>query len=179
MGVVTTANSKSAGAFEGARGVHKGFAGSWRCDSKFPADALGPGSPEGAEGPQKSSSTSCRSTWVRGFSRSQRTAVRGRTRRAGWRQAAWGWVVVRGASVWYDKSMNSAKVALSLPAALLERAKAEVATGRAKNLSVFVAESLDQRLRRDELKAILDAMDEERGLPHKAAVAWAKRVLGS
>lgn len=87
--------------------------------------------------------------------------------------------IARRAEVRYDKSMTSAKVALSLPADLLEQAKVEVATGRAKNLSVFVAEALDQRLRRDELNAILDAMDEEHGLPSKAAVTWAKRVLGS
>jgi hypothetical protein len=74
--------------------------------------------------------------------------------------------------------MKSAKVALSIPAALLEQAKAEVVTGRAKNLSVFVSEALDQKLRRDELSAILDAMDAEHGPPNKAARAWAKRVLG-
>jgi hypothetical protein len=75
--------------------------------------------------------------------------------------------------------MNSAKVALSIPADLLEQAKAEVATGRAKNLSVFVSEALDQKLRRDELNTILDAMDAEYGPPNRAAKAWAKRVLGS
>jgi hypothetical protein len=75
--------------------------------------------------------------------------------------------------------MNSAKVALSIPAELLEQAKAEVATGRAKNLSVFVSEALDQRLRRDELATILDTMDAEHGPPNKAAKAWAKRVLRS
>jgi hypothetical protein len=75
--------------------------------------------------------------------------------------------------------MNSAKVALSIPAALLEQAKAEVATGRAKNLSVFVSEALDQKLRRDELNTILDAMDTEHGPPSKSAKAWAKRVLKS
>jgi hypothetical protein len=80
---------------------------------------------------------------------------------------------------WYDKSMNSAKVALSIPAELLAQAKAEVATGRAKNLSVFVSEALDQRLRRDELAIILDTMDAEHGPPNKAAKAWAKRVLRS
>jgi hypothetical protein len=73
--------------------------------------------------------------------------------------------------------MNSAKVALSIPAELLEQAKAEVANGRAKNLSVFVSEALDQRLRRDELTTILDAMDAEHGPPNKSAKAWAKRVL--
>jgi hypothetical protein len=75
--------------------------------------------------------------------------------------------------------MTSAKVALSIPADLLEQAKAEVATGRAKNLSVFVSEALDQKLRRDELATILKAMDAEYGPPNRAAKAWAKRVLGS
>jgi hypothetical protein len=75
--------------------------------------------------------------------------------------------------------MNSAKVALSIPADLLEQAKAEVAAGRAKNLSVFVSEALGQKLRRDELNTILDAMDAEHAPPKKAARAWAKRVLGS
>ena len=75
------------------------------------------------------------------------------------------------------KSMNSAKVALSIRADLLEQAKAQVATGRAKSLSAFVSDALDQKLRRDELSAILDAMDAEHGPPSKAAKAWAKRVL--
>lgn len=75
--------------------------------------------------------------------------------------------------------MTSAKVALSIPADLLEQAKAEVASGRAKNLSVFVSEALDQKLRRDELNGILDAMDAEHGHPNRSAQAWAKRVLGS
>jgi hypothetical protein len=75
--------------------------------------------------------------------------------------------------------MNSAKVAVSIPKDVLERAKAEVATGRAKNLSALVSETLDERLRRDELGAILDAMDAEHGPVGKSARAWAKRVLGT
>jgi len=47
-----------------------------------------------------------------------------------------------------------------------------------KNLSALVSETLDERLRRDELDAILDAMDAEYGPPSKSAKAWAKRVLG-
>ena len=75
--------------------------------------------------------------------------------------------------------MNTAKVAVSIPKEVLERAKAEVATGRAKNLSALVSETLDERLRRDELGAILEAMDAEHGPVSKAARAWAKRVLGT
>jgi hypothetical protein len=73
--------------------------------------------------------------------------------------------------------MNSAKVALSMPAEVLRLAKNEVAAGRAKSLSSFVSEAVDEKLRRDELAAILDAMDVEHGKPTKAATAWAKRVL--
>ena len=73
--------------------------------------------------------------------------------------------------------MNSAKVALSMPADVLRLAKQEVAAGRAKSLSSFVSEAVDEKLRRDELSAILDAMDAEHGKPTKAATAWAKRIL--
>jgi hypothetical protein len=73
--------------------------------------------------------------------------------------------------------MNSAKVALSMPADVLRLAKREVAAGRAKSLSSFVSEPVDEKLRRDELSAILDAMDAEHGKPTKAATAWAKRIL--
>jgi hypothetical protein len=73
--------------------------------------------------------------------------------------------------------MNSAKVALSMPAEVLRLAKKEVTSGRAKSLSSFVSEAVDEKLRRDELTAILDAMDVAHGKPTKAATAWAKRVL--
>ncbi len=73
--------------------------------------------------------------------------------------------------------MNSAKVALSMPAEVLRSAQKEVAAGRAKSLSSFVAQAVDEKLRRDELAAILDAMDTEHGKPTKAAHAWARRVL--
>lgn len=73
--------------------------------------------------------------------------------------------------------MHSAKVALSMPAEVLRLAKQEVAAGRAKSLSSFVSEAVDEKLRRDELGAILDAMDAEHGKPTKAATAWAKRIL--
>jgi hypothetical protein len=73
--------------------------------------------------------------------------------------------------------MNAAKVALSMPADVLRLAKQEVAAGRAKSLSSFVSEAVDEKLRRDELSAILDAMDAEHGKPTKAATAWARRIL--
>jgi Arc/MetJ-type ribon-helix-helix transcriptional regulator len=85
----------------------------------------------------------------------------------------------RVTSRWYDKGMSAAKVAVTIPKHVLERAKIEVATGRAKNLSALVSEALEERLNRDELGAILEAMDAEYGPPSKSAKAWAKRVLGT
>lgn len=73
--------------------------------------------------------------------------------------------------------MTVAKVALSIPVEVLRSAKKEVAAGRAKSLSAFVAEAVDEKVRRGELTAILDAMDAEHGKPTKADTAWAKRVL--
>jgi hypothetical protein len=74
--------------------------------------------------------------------------------------------------------MTTAKVALSIPAEVLEQARMEVAAGRAKSLSAYVSEALATRVCKDELVAILDAMDAEHGKPNKAARTWAKRVLG-
>jgi hypothetical protein len=73
--------------------------------------------------------------------------------------------------------MTSAKVALSIPAEVVRLARKEVAAGRARSLSSFVATAVDEKLRRDDLAAILDAMDAEHGKPTKAATAWAKRLI--
>jgi Arc/MetJ-type ribon-helix-helix transcriptional regulator len=73
--------------------------------------------------------------------------------------------------------MTMAKVALTIPAEVLSLAKKKVRSGRAKSLSAFVSDALDEKLRRDELTEILDRMDLEHGKPGKAARTWAKRVL--
>jgi Arc/MetJ-type ribon-helix-helix transcriptional regulator len=73
--------------------------------------------------------------------------------------------------------MNVAKVAIALPREVLARAKREVRAGRAKSLSAFVSEAIDERLRRDELARLLDLMDAEHGPPAKTAKQWASRVV--
>jgi Arc/MetJ-type ribon-helix-helix transcriptional regulator len=73
--------------------------------------------------------------------------------------------------------MTTAKVALSIPAEVLKKAKKQVARGRAKSLSAFVSEALDDKLQREELDVILDAMDRELGEPSKEAKRWARNVL--
>jgi hypothetical protein len=73
--------------------------------------------------------------------------------------------------------MTKAKIALTIPADVLVLAKKEVKAGRAKSLSAFISEAVDEKVRRAELTSILDAMDEEYGPPNRVAQAWAKRVL--
>jgi hypothetical protein len=73
--------------------------------------------------------------------------------------------------------MTTAKIALSVPVEVLRLAKKEVNAGRAKSLSSFVSEAMDEKLRRSELSEILDAMDAEHGRPNQKAKAWAKRIL--
>jgi len=75
--------------------------------------------------------------------------------------------------------MTAAKVAVTIPVEVLRLAQKEVRVGHAKSLSAFISQSVDEKLRRDELMAILDAMDAEHGRPGKAAGAWARRVLRS
>jgi hypothetical protein len=73
--------------------------------------------------------------------------------------------------------MNAAKVALSIPADVLALARKEVKRGHARSLSSFVSQALGEKLRRDELTAILDAMDAEYGKPSEVAKKWARRLL--
>ena len=73
--------------------------------------------------------------------------------------------------------MTTAKVAISIPKGTLKLAKDEVKAGRAKSLSALVTEAVDEKVSRNQLAEILDAMDTEYGKPNRAAQKWAKRVL--
>lgn len=72
--------------------------------------------------------------------------------------------------------MTAAKIAVAIPRDVLDLAKKEVKRGRAKSLSAYISEAVDEKLRRDELERLLDAMDAEYGPPGKKAGAWARRV---
>ncbi len=58
-----------------------------------------------------------------------------------------------------------AKVAVTLPGALLETVKAAVAAGHARNVSAYVAEALEEKAKIDALDDLLDEMLEETGGP--------------
>lgn len=74
--------------------------------------------------------------------------------------------------------MTTAKVAITMPEDVLRLAKKRVRSGRAKSLSSLISDAVDEKLRRDHLTELLDAMDAEHGKPTKADRSWAKRVLG-
>jgi hypothetical protein len=73
--------------------------------------------------------------------------------------------------------MTAAKIALTIPVDVLKLAKKEVGAGRAKSLSAYISQAVDEKLRRDELTAILDAMDADYGKPGREARAWARSAL--
>jgi Arc/MetJ-type ribon-helix-helix transcriptional regulator len=73
--------------------------------------------------------------------------------------------------------MTAAKVAVTIPADVLKLAREQVRAGRSKSLSALVSEAVNEKIRRNELAEILDAMDAEHGKPDGAARAWARRVL--
>jgi hypothetical protein len=73
--------------------------------------------------------------------------------------------------------MTTTKVALTIASKALARAKREVAGGRAKSLSAFISEAVEEKLERETLEDVLDAMDRAHGRPGKDARAWAQRVL--
>jgi hypothetical protein len=73
--------------------------------------------------------------------------------------------------------MSTTKVALTIASETLALAKRVVRAGGAKSLSAFVSEAVGEKVARDQLAEILDAMDEQYGKPSKGDRAWARRVL--
>jgi Arc/MetJ-type ribon-helix-helix transcriptional regulator len=72
-----------------------------------------------------------------------------------------------------------AKIAVSLPAELVERARQAVAEGRAPSVSAYVADALEQKRKLDDLASLLDEMLAATGGPLTAEeAAAADRVLG-
>ena len=66
-------------------------------------------------------------------------------------------------------SMTSSKIAVSLPRALVARARKAVARGGAESMSAYVAAALAEKTKLDELGWLLDEMLGETGGPLTAA----------
>ena len=75
--------------------------------------------------------------------------------------------------------MTTTKIAVSLPAELVEHAKRAVAEGRAPSVSAYVAAALEEQAKLEDLAALLDEMLAETGGPLTAAERRAAdRALG-
>jgi Arc/MetJ-type ribon-helix-helix transcriptional regulator len=59
----------------------------------------------------------------------------------------------------------TAKIAISLPAALAARARRAVARGRAPSVSAYIAAALEDKAQMDDLATMLDEMLAESGGP--------------
>jgi Arc/MetJ-type ribon-helix-helix transcriptional regulator len=64
--------------------------------------------------------------------------------------------------------MNTEKIAISLPGALVERARKAVRSGRAQSVSAYVAAALEEKSKLDELEELLREMLAESGGPLSA-----------
>ncbi len=62
-------------------------------------------------------------------------------------------------------SMTTAKIAVSLPAELVETARQAVAEGLADSVSAYVASALEEKTKLDDLASLLDEMLAETGGP--------------
>ena len=66
----------------------------------------------------------------------------------------------------HTAGMNpSEKIAVSLPSRLAQRARQAVRQGRAASVSAYVASALEEKVKLDELSALLDEMLAESGGP--------------
>lgn len=74
---------------------------------------------------------------------------------------------------------GTAKIAVSLPRGLADRARRAVRQGRAASVSAYVAAAIEEKAKLDELAALLDEMLAESGGPLTAAERRAAdRALG-
>ncbi len=74
---------------------------------------------------------------------------------------------------------KKAKIAVSLPPAVVEQAKRAVSEGRTASVSAYVADALEEKAKLDDLAALFDEMLAETGGPLTAEErAAADRALG-
>ena len=75
--------------------------------------------------------------------------------------------------------MTTSKIAVSLPAGLVEQAHRAVAEGRAPSVSAYVARALEEQAKLDDLGSMLEQMLAETGGPLTTAERRAAdRALG-
>jgi len=75
--------------------------------------------------------------------------------------------------------MTRAKIAVSIPEALVARARQAVSSGQSASVSAYVADAMEEKARLDDLASLLEEMLAESGGPlTKAERRAADRALG-
>jgi Arc/MetJ-type ribon-helix-helix transcriptional regulator len=70
------------------------------------------------------------------------------------------------------------KIAVSLPDELVTAARQSVAQGRARSVSAFIADAIQEHGRYDNLADLLAEMAAEAGPPTEQDRVWARKALG-
>ncbi|MGO9788860.1 MAG: heme-binding protein [Solirubrobacteraceae bacterium] len=78
----------------------------------------------------------------------------------------------------YDESMQRSRVTVTVRPQILAAAEEEVAAGRAASLSAWVDQAMEEKVKREELAALLAEMRSENGPATDDEDTWARRVLG-
>jgi hypothetical protein len=85
--------------------------------------------------------------------------------------------VVSSVVCWYARGMTT-KIAISLPDGLVAAAREAVDRGESASVSAFVAKTIQQHGRHEDLSDLLAEMAAEAGAPTAADRAWARGALG-
>ena len=73
--------------------------------------------------------------------------------------------------------MTTAKIAISIDRAHLDKVHEAVRVGRAKSISAYIGRAIERQAREDSLEQIVRDLVAEHGEPSAKDKAWAKRVL--
>ena len=73
--------------------------------------------------------------------------------------------------------MTTAKIAISIDRAQLQKVHEAVRIGRAKSISAYISRAIERQAREDSLEQIVQDLVAEHGEPSAKDKAWAKRVL--
>lgn len=76
------------------------------------------------------------------------------------------------------RSMQRARVTVTVRPQVLAAAEEEVAAGRASSVSAWVDQAIEEKARREDLAALLAEMQAENGSAAPEEDAWARQVLG-
>ncbi len=71
------------------------------------------------------------------------------------------------------------RLAITIPRRLAHGVRAKAAAGEARSISAYIAQAVEEKLERDDLKSLLAEMAEEFGPATPEERAWADDVLSS